>query len=72
MVNNRNLESNLSSKQSQHWKVKNAYSFCRGLLLQAKRNIIHGSIIFLFCACSLNCNFPCKIFINLMIMHGQH
>lgn len=27
---------------------------------------------FFFCApCSLNCNFPYKIFINLTIMHGQ-
>lgn len=27
---------------------------------------------FFFCVpCSLNCNFPYKMFINLMIMHGQ-
>lgn len=27
---------------------------------------------FFFCAaCSLNCNFPYKFFINLTIMHGQ-
>lgn len=50
MVNKRNQESSLSNKQSQHLKVKKAYSFFSCFTTLSKEDIIHGSIIFLLCA----------------------